>query len=63
MLRRKIDSLSDNVNAMQEQNFAVEDNMIERLSMLKSFNEEMTRVGKNVEQENESMRKAVDERR
>jgi len=34
---------------MQEQNFAVEDNMLDRLSLLKSFNEEMTRVGKSVE--------------
>jgi len=63
LLRRKIDTLSDNVSAMQEQNYAIEDNMLERLKVLKSFNEDMSSVSKNVEKENQDMRKELDDRR
>lgn len=63
MLRRKIDTLSDNVSAMQDQNYAIEDNMLERLKVLKNFNEDMQGISKNVEKENENARKVLDDRR
>lgn len=37
--------------------------MLERLKVLKSFNEDMSSVSKNVEKENQDMRKELDDRR
>lgn len=48
---------------MQEQNYTIEDNMLERLKVLKSFNDDMSSISKNVEKENQSMRKELDDRR
>ena len=63
LLRRKIDTLSDNVSAMQDQNYSIEDNMLERLKVLKNFNDDMQTISKNVEKENQDMRKNLDDRR
>jgi hypothetical protein len=44
LLLKKIGQLSDSVKSMQHRNFQIEDNVLDRLQLLRGFNDELRRA-------------------
>lgn len=60
MLQQRINNLGESIKEMQSHNFAIEDDVLEKLSVLRSFNEDVRQVRDGAQTQCRNLRQSID---